>query len=100
MLTKGSFTRDELDYLLRLVNIMNFSMFSCTHFLSDRKQSVMFKGAQESTAKEGSAVETRRSMKLVPRSLLSAKKDPPQDSSDPKGPGESRVGPEFCFVER
>ena len=49
MLTKGSFTRDEWNHLLRLFNIMSFSMFSCSHFsdfLSDdriRKQSAMSK---------------------------------------------------------
>ena len=32
MLTKGSFTRDEWDHLLRLLNIMYFSIFSCSHF--------------------------------------------------------------------
>ena len=32
MLTKGSFTRDEWDDLLRLLNIMNFSISSCSHF--------------------------------------------------------------------
>ena len=78
MLTKGSFTRDEWDHLLLLLNIMNFSMFSCSHFLSNRTQSVMSKRAQESTAQEGSAVAKPRPMKLVSRS---AKKTPPQDSS-------------------
>ena len=48
MVTKGSFTRDEWNRLLRLFNIMNFSMFSCRHFsnfLSDpiRKQSAPVK---------------------------------------------------------
>ena len=52
MLTKGSFTRDERDHLLRLLNIMNFSMFSCGHFLSNRKQKVKSKRAQESTSGE------------------------------------------------
>ena len=33
MLTKGSFSRDEWNHLLRLLNIMNFSIFSCSHFL-------------------------------------------------------------------
>ena len=51
MLTKGSFTRDEWDHLLRLLNIMNSSMFSCSHFLSNRKKIVMSKRAQESTSK-------------------------------------------------
>ena len=52
MLTKRNFTRDEWEHLLRLMNIMNFSMFSCSHF-PNRKQSVMSKRAQESTPKEG-----------------------------------------------
>ena len=30
MLTKDNLTRDEWSYLLRLINIMNFSMFSCS----------------------------------------------------------------------
>ena len=32
ILFKGSFTRDERNHLLRLLNVMNFSMFSCSHF--------------------------------------------------------------------
>ena len=32
MLTKGGFTRNEWNHLLRLLCIMNFSMFSCSHF--------------------------------------------------------------------
>ena len=81
MLTKGSFARDEWDHLLRLFNIMSFSMFSCSHFLSNRKQSVMSKRDQESTSKQGSAVAKPRPMNLVSRNFLSAKKTPPQDSS-------------------
>ena len=81
MLTKGSFAREAWDHLLRLLNIMNFPMFSCSHFLSNPKQSVTSKGAQESTAKEGSAVAKPRPMSLVSRKLLSAKKTPSQDSS-------------------
>ena len=64
-LTKGSLTRDEWDHFLRLLNIMNFSMFSCSHVLSNRKQSVMSKRAQESRAGEGSAVAKARPMSLV-----------------------------------
>ena len=86
MLTKGSFTRDARDHLTRLLNFMNFSIFSCSHFLSNRKQSVMFKRAQESTSKEGSAVAKPRPMKLVSRNLLSAKRNPPQDVSDSNSP--------------
>ena len=81
-LTKGSFTRDEWDHLLRLLNIMNFSMFSCSHFLSNRKQRFTSNRAQESTSKEGSAVAEPIPMNLVSRNLPSAKKNLPQDSSD------------------
>ena len=93
MSTKGNVTRDEWDHiLLRLLNIMNFSMFSCSHFLSNRKQSVMSKRAQESTSKEGSAVAKPRPLNLVSRNLLSAKKDPPQDSSDPNSSENHELG--------
>ena len=59
MLTKGSFTRDEWNHLLRLFNTMSFSMFSCSlfsNFLFDPigKQSVMSKRGQEATSSEGS----------------------------------------------
>ena len=46
MLTTGSFARDEWDHPLRLLNFMQFSMFSCSHFfVSRRKQSAMSKRA-------------------------------------------------------
>ena len=59
VLTKESFSRDERNRLLRLFNIMNFSMLSCSHFsnfLSDpfRKQSDMSKRGEEATSDEGS----------------------------------------------
>ena len=73
-LSKGSFTRDEWCHLIRLLNIMNSSMFSCSHFLSHRKLSVMSKRAHESSSKEGSAVAKPRPMNLVSRNLVSAKK--------------------------
>ena len=38
MLTKGSFTRDEWSHLLRLFNLMIFSMFSCSNFFSIKSQ--------------------------------------------------------------
>ena len=53
MLTKRNFTRDEWHHLLHLLKIMNFSMCSCSDFLSNRKQSVMSKRGQESTPKVG-----------------------------------------------
>ena len=63
---------------------------SCNHFLSNRKQSAMSKRAQESTSKAGSAVAKPKPMNLVSRNLLSAKKKPPQDSSDSNSPEKSR----------
>ena len=86
MLTKGSFTRDEWNHHLRLLNIMNFSMFSCSHFSKFlsypiRKQSAMSNRRQEGTSEESSpmaksrfmksAIVTSRPMNLVSHSLLS-----------------------------
>ena len=83
MLTKGSFTRDEWDHLLRLLNIMNLSLFSCTHVHSNRKQCAMSKRVLESTLKEGSAVAKPRAMNLVSKNFLIVKRFLPQDLSDP-----------------
>ena len=62
ILTKGSFSRDEWNHLLRLFNILYFSMYSCSHSsksLSDDpdpigKQSAMSKRGQKATSNEGS----------------------------------------------
>ena len=90
MFTKGIFTRGEWDHLLRLLNIMNLSMFSCSHVLSNRKQSIMSKRAQESASKKGSAVANKiRPMCLVSRNLPSAKQTSPFGSFEK--PEESRV---------
>ena len=65
-LTKGSFSRDEWNHLLRLFNTMSFSMFSCGHksdFLSDdqdREQSAMSKRGQDATSNEGSPMAKTR----------------------------------------
>ena len=53
MLANGSFTRDEWYHLLRLFNVMSFSMYSFSHlrdFLSDdqvRKQSAISKNGSK-----------------------------------------------------
>ena len=91
MPTKENFTRDEWDQLLHLLNIMNLSMFSCSHFLSNRKQSVVSKRAQERTS-EKSAVAKPRPMNLVSSTLLCAKKNPPQHSSDSNTPKNQELG--------
>ena len=64
IVTKGSLSRDEWNHLLRLFNIMNFSMYSYSHFsnfLSDNsdqvgKQSAMSKRSQKTTSDEGSPI--------------------------------------------
>ena len=96
--TEGSFTRDEWNHLLRLLNLLNFSMFSCSHssnFLSDpiRKLSATSKRGQEATSSEGSQMAKPKPMHSVmakskPWNLalhnpLIARKNPPQDLSIP-----------------
>ena len=57
MSTKGRFTRDKWNYLLRVLNIMNFLMFSCSQFfLSNRKQSAKSKRGQDGISGERSAM--------------------------------------------
>ena len=86
MLTKGSFSCDEWNHLLRLFNIMGFSIFSCSHsndFLSELigKQSAMSKRGQEATSGEGSPMAKpkpmvpakARPLKLASRSPWSEK---------------------------
>ena len=57
-LTKGSFSRDAWNHLLYLFNIVNFSMYSCSHFSNflsdDPDQSAMSKRGQKTTSNEGS----------------------------------------------
>ena len=99
MLAKGSCTRDEWDHLLPLLKNMNFSMPSC-HFLSNRRQSVMSKRAQERTSKEGSAVAKPRPMNLVSRNLPERKENSLRKIRVLRTARESRVGSELCFIER
>ena len=87
LLTQGGFTHDEWNHVIHLLNFMNVSMISCSHFfLSNRKQSSMSKGVQEGTSKEGSAMAKPRPMNLVSRNLLSPRKDSPQDMSSSSNP--------------
>ena len=101
-LTEESFSRDEWNHLVLLFNIMNFSMFSCSHFsnvLSDpiRKRSAMSSRGQEATSSEGSptakpkplnsAMAESIPMNLVLHNPLGARKNPPQDLSNPVNPG-------------
>ena len=86
MLTKASFTRDERRHLLRLFNMMSFSMFSCSqfsYFLSDPigKQSAMSKRGQEATSSEGSPMaKPKPKVPAKARPVAwSARENPPQD---------------------
>ena len=89
-----------------VLHVMNVTIFfvcstswildvSCSHFLSNRKQSVMSKRVQESTAKEGSVVAKPRPMSLVSRNLLSAKKIPPKDWSASNSQGNQELDQHF-----
>ena len=106
MLTKGSFTLDEWNHHLRLLNIMDFSMFSCNHFnnfLSGpiREQSAMSKRGQEGTSEESSPMAKPRPMKsaiakprpvnLVSDSLWSKRNNSWQHLSDSNNQVNTRV---------
>ena len=43
MVTKGCFTRDQWNHLLRLLSVVNFLMFSCNRVFLHMKQSPMSK---------------------------------------------------------
>ena len=91
MLTNGSFYRWWMGTSSSIVEHYEFLDAFLQPFLSNRKQSVVSKRAQESTAKEGSAVAKPRPMSLVSRNLLSAMKTPPQDASASHSPGNQEL---------
>ena len=96
MLTKSTFTRDEWNHLLRLFNIMNFSMFSCSHFLSVKKAK---QHVEESSGKK----DRRRTCGDEIEVSMLGIKNPERKAILLVGlgcfmqPGHSRVGSEFCF---
>ena len=69
MLTKGNITRDEWSHLFRLFNIMNFSMFSCSLFLSIENPNTMSERTQERRKGEELVVAKSRPVSLMSRSL-------------------------------
>ena len=101
--TKGSFTRDEWNHLLRLLNIMNFSIVSCSHFfLLNRKQSAMSKRGQEGIFRRifGDGEVERplnlvmakpRPMNLVSHNLLSTRKNSLEELNDSNNPANSKA---------
>ena len=96
MLTNGNFTCDEWNHLLLLFNIMNFSMFSSSHFLAIKKPNTMSKRAQERRKREEPVVAKSKPVSLVSRNL-SAKQSPSLDSGASYSRGESRIVSEICF---
>ena len=92
MLIKESFTRDEWNHLLRVFNIMNFSMFFCSHFGSflsypNGKQSAMSERGLEAISSKGSPMPKPKPMiqakarpiNLVSHSPWGARENPSQD---------------------
>ena len=69
MFTKGNFTCDEWNHLLLLFNIMKFSMFSCSQFLSSTKSNAMSRRAQQRRTGEELVVAKSRPVSLISRSL-------------------------------
>ena len=65
MLTKGSFTYDEWNHLLLLLNIMNFLMFCCCHFLPTESKVPCQQEEKKVTSEEGSPMAKPRPMNLV-----------------------------------
>ena len=69
LLTKGRFARDEWCNLLRLLNIMNLSMFSSGHFRSVQMVTTMWKRIQERKKEDELEVTKPRSVCLISASL-------------------------------
>ena len=95
MLTEGNFTRDEWNHLLRVFNIVNFLMFSCSHFLSIKK---VGHHVEESSGKK----DRRRTCGVeIEVSMFGIKKDERKAILLVRvgcfiRPGESSVGSERC----
>ena len=69
LLTYGSFTSDEWCNLLRLFSIMNFFMFSRSHFRSIEKATTMSKRIQEKKTEGELVVAKPRPVCLISRNL-------------------------------
>ena len=105
ILTNGSFTLDEWNHLLRLLNIVNFPIFSCSHFfLSEQIAARTVCYVEERAGKylqrkfgsgeaeihdlgDGEA----ETYQFVSYNMLSAKKDSPQDMSDSDNPEHAKA---------
>ena len=59
---------DEWNHLLRVFNILNFSLSSCSHSLSTQKPNTMSKITQERMTEEGPAMAKSKPVSLISRS--------------------------------
>ena len=91
LLTKESFTHDTWSNLLRLINIMIFSMFSRSHFRSVEKANTMSKRLQERKTGQEPAVAKQRPTCFVSRNLLSVKQTSSLGSGASNVPGNPRL---------
>ena len=80
LLTKGNFTRDEWNDLLRLFYIMSFSVFSCSHIKSINKSKIMSKRSMQER-KPGEERVVAKSKPMVSLVSKNANRSPMQDSS-------------------
>ena len=83
MLIKSNFTRDEWSNLLHLFHITSNTTFTRSHFfLSNRKQAVMSKRAQESCSSDSPTVKAKsRPMNIVSHQCLSMRQNSGKMSS-------------------
>ena len=78
-LTNGNFTRDEWNHLIRLCNIMNISVSSCSHFKSIIKSKIMSKRPHEGKPREEDRVVVK-SKPIMSSVLKSVNRIPMLDS--------------------
>ena len=91
MLIKDNFTRDEWVIFSVWSTSWISRFFSCSHFPSNRKQSIMSKRARERGVEEGPAIAKRKSTCLVSKGL-NANQSPTLDSDTSCSPGNCRLG--------
>ena len=82
---------------VRSFNIMNFSMFSCSHFLSIKKPNTMSKWAEERRTGEELVVAKSKSISLASRKL-SVKQSPTLNSGASYKPVNPRLGRNSVFT--
>ena len=100
MLTRESFTRDEWDHLLRLLNIMDFSTFSTSHVLSNRKQQCHVQESSGKYSERGVGSGETETKEFAVEEPPECEERSTARFELSKQPGESRIVPELCFIPR